>query len=187
MTAKTTGVKDRLLEAAVELLQDHGPSGATARAICGVVGVKQPALYHHYGQLDALHQAAVDEIFKRVSAYYAPTAKTGSPEQSIRQSWDAFIHFAKQNPLLYAFVNEQIIAGQLPTSVFVAFQQLVEDLTLLEKTKPLTITAMQAAQLLWAGASGAATLVAASSLRKEVDTSVSEMLFDALLAFLLAE
>lgn len=182
----TLSVKERLLDAAITLLKKKGVGGATARAICDVVGVKQPALYHHYGQLDSLHAAAVDEVFRRTSEYYKPAAETGSPEKSIRQSWDLFLAFSKDNPQLFLFIHRQIVCGDLPNSIRRAFQYLVDDLTILDEQQGLSVSPMQGAQMLWAGANGAATLVAAADHQAGVDLGVASMIFDALMEKLLA-
>lgn len=184
---KTRGstVKADLLDAAIVLLNQHGPTGATARAICQQVGVKQPALYHHYGQLDQLHQAAATTVFQQIAHYYAPIDGVDLPLQRIEKSWDLFNRFAHQNPHLYQMINQQIIAGKLPAVVENAFDRLVTDLTSLADDKQLQITPAQAAQLLWAGANGAATLMAAASKRSDIDTSVARLMLDSLLATIL--
>ncbi|MAV31750.1 MAG: hypothetical protein CL865_12095 [Cycloclasticus sp.] len=118
--------------------------------------------------------------------YYVPASQKGSVEQSIRDSWHLFIQFANDKPLIYSFINSQIIKGQLPESIDSAFQALVDDLAELNKTKALTLSPFKAAQLLWAGANGAATAVAAAKARPEVTVDVSEQMLAALLKFMLA-
>jgi AcrR family transcriptional regulator len=184
---KVSTVKDELLDAAIELLQEAGPQGATARAICDLVGVKQPSLYHHYGQLEKLHQEAVTAVFQRVAHLYSPASPLQTPEQSIRHSWQMFIHFCHQNPLLFSFINEQLVKGKLPDFVGLAFQQLVDDLIQLGQGQPLALPPFQAAELLWAGANGAATLAAAAHNRGEVDLELADVLLDALLAYLMTK
>lgn len=182
---KVRPVKAALLEAAIDLLQEHGPSGATARAICDRVGVKQPALYHHYGQLETLHQEAVHAVFMRLANYYVPAKESGSPEESIRSSWSLFMRFARENPLMYSFINSQMIKGVMPESIRVSFLQLVEDLNLLAENTALRVEPFKAAQLLWTGANGAATLVAAAKNNVDIDTDMTDVMLDALMAYLL--
>ena len=55
----TYNMRDQILSAAGELLRNHGPSKATARAICDAAGVKAPTLYHYFGDLDRLYREVV--------------------------------------------------------------------------------------------------------------------------------
>lgn len=184
---KISTVKTDLLNAAIELLKENGPASATARAICDKVGVKQPALYHYYGHLDALHQAAVEAVFEQFAALYEPANKAGSPVKSIRNSWEQLCQFAYENPKLYKILNVEIIDGWLPPSVEEAFNQMVADLQTLDEVNKLNIEPMKAAQVLWAAGNGAATLMASARFHKEVDTSVPAAILDGLLKALVSE
>ena len=170
------------MQATIELLKTAGPAGATARAICAEVGVKQPALYYHYGQLDNLHNQAVSAVFQQMADYYPPSGSTASAFDSIRSSWQLFTRFSLENPSLFSFVNGQIVKGELPESVSLAFANLVKDLELAASIKTLRMSAFDAAQMLWAGANGAATLAAASRVNE-----VAEQMLEALLAYLFSE
>lgn len=180
-------MKSSLLAATIELLKDNGTASATARAICAEVGVKQPALYYHYGQLEYLHQAAVSKVFKQVAGYYQPATDEKSAMASIHKSWALFTRFAYENPKIYMFINAQIVKGNLPESVSHAFENLVEDLEVLAKTRTLNIDSFSATQMLWAGANGAATLTAAATSNAQVNTEVAAMMLDALLDYLFAD
>lgn len=184
---KISTVKIDLLNAAIELLKENGPAAATARAICDKVGVKQPALYHYYGHLDALHQAAVEAVFEQFVALYEPANKAGSPVKSIRNSWEQLCRFAYENPKLYKILNVEIIDGWLPPSVEEAFNQMVADLQTLHDVNRLTLEPMKAAQLLWAAGNGAATLMASARFHSDIDTSVPTAMLDGLLKVLVTE
>ena len=44
--------REQILEAALDLLEEHGPDGLTMRAVAGRVGVKAPSLYKHFPDKD---------------------------------------------------------------------------------------------------------------------------------------
>lgn len=170
-----------MLNATIELLKDGGPAAATARAICAAVGVKQPALYYHYGQLESLHQAAVSAVFEQVAGYYQPATDEASALASIQASWQLFMQLALENPKIYAFIHAQIIKSSFPPSVDTAFAHLVHDVNILARTRPAQMAASDAAQLLWAGATGAAALMAASNHNTAVNTALADELLNAIL------
>ncbi|MDH6239286.1 TetR/AcrR family transcriptional regulator [Aurantimicrobium minutum] len=50
--------KDRLLAAAVEVIDNSGIKELRIRDIAALAGVKEPSVYHFYGSRDALVEAA---------------------------------------------------------------------------------------------------------------------------------
>ena len=87
-------VKQELLQAAKTLLSMQGREGATMRAICAEVGVTPPTLYHHFGDLQGLHKAAIDETYLQVAAAYHEGTEEKGPLKGIR-------HFHSQGLLSY--------------------------------------------------------------------------------------
>lgn len=184
MTQRPANVRDELLLAAIELLRREGVSGATARAICNQVGVAPPALYHHYGSLDRLHQAAVDAAFERVAACYEPARAAGGPLRSIHNSWRMLMQFARENPQMYGLISQRIVQGEMPPLACTAFEQMVADLAELAAECTLRHDPVTAAKLLWAGGLGAATFIAGEAMGGGEDPSLGEVMLEALLATL---
>ncbi len=50
-------MRDQLIEAAVEVLLSHGPSGFTSRRVLHQAGLSAGALYHYFASLDELYEA----------------------------------------------------------------------------------------------------------------------------------
>lgn len=55
--ARKDEVRAQLLDAAVEVLLSHGPSGFTSRRVLEQAGLSAGALYHYYASLDELYEA----------------------------------------------------------------------------------------------------------------------------------
>lgn len=53
---------DQIVDAALELLEEQGLSGLSARAVAGRVGCEAMSLYHHVGNMDGLLDAVVDRL-----------------------------------------------------------------------------------------------------------------------------
>ena len=183
--AEALSVKQALLDSAVRLLGAQGPAGATARAVCADVGVAAPALYHHYGDLPGLHRAAIDAAFDRVAACYRPRSAARDALQSVRDSRLLFMQFAAEQPQLCRLVVQQVAGGQPPRSVAAAFTRMVADLGELRAQGRLLRRPPEAAQMLWAGALGAAVLVACAVDDVRLDPRLHLPMLDALLAAVL--
>lgn len=184
--ADAPSVKQALLDSAVRLLGAQGPAGATARAVCAEVGVAAPALYHHYGDLPGLHRAAIDAAFDRVAACYRPRSAARDALQSVRDSWALFMQFAAEQPQLCRLVVQQVASGHPPRSVAAAYARMVDDLGELRAQGGLARPPAEAAQMLWAGALGAAVLVACARGEERLDGGLHRPMLDALLLAVLA-
>lgn len=175
-------VKQDLLDVAIRLLSTVGREGATARAICDEARVGAPAMYHHYGDLNGLHQAAVNETFRKVAARYQRSARTKGPLQGIRDAWAVLMNFAHEQPRMCRIVIQKILAGEPPQAVAGTLQNVAKDLAKLEVQGALRCSPEFAAQLLWTGALGAACFTSierGDDLLK--DREIQQAMLDALL------
>lgn len=177
------GVKDALLESAMRLLAAHGRNGATTRAICAEVGVGAPTLYHHYGSLNGLHQAAIRQAFTAVSCF-RPRVVGSDPLQSVRDSWNMLMKFAQEHPRMCRLVIQQTINHETLPGVSTIYDSIVSDLNELYQEGAMVIVPTTAAYMFWAGAIGAAALLAHGTEDARVDESAAQMMLDALLAAL---
>lgn len=150
-------IKQSLLHAAMRLLSAKGRDGATMRAICAEVGVTPPTLYHHYGDLQELHKAAIDETYRQVAeAYHGGTEERG-PLKGIRDGWATFLQFAYSEPNMCRMLVQHIMAGEPPSMVADTLRGVADDLAQFHAQGRLTFPPREAAQLLWMGALGALT------------------------------
>lgn len=150
-------VKQDLLRAAMHLLSTKGRDGATLRAICAEVGVTPPTLYHHYGDLQGLHKAAIDETYRQVAeAYHGGTEERG-PLAGIRDGWATFLQFAYAEPNMCRMLIQHIMAGEPPNMVVDTLRGVTDDLVQFHARGQLKHPPRETVQLLWVGALGALT------------------------------
>jgi AcrR family transcriptional regulator len=100
--ARARVTSERLLEAAVRLLDEHGPEALTLTAVAQELGVRTPSLYHHVGGLDALRRRlrlhgleVLGEALQRASAGRAHRA-------ALEAVAEAYLAFGRRQPGLYA-------------------------------------------------------------------------------------
>lgn len=87
-----------LLDAALELVEQHGPSGITLREAARRAGVTHAAPYRHFADKEALLAALAEEGFDRLRAETERAMDGTQGLQRVEQIGMAYIHFARQNP-----------------------------------------------------------------------------------------
>jgi AcrR family transcriptional regulator len=69
--ARSADVRAALVAAAVDALRETGYAGASARAIAGRAGCSQSLVFYHFGSVNGLLLAALDEVSaRRMAAYH---------------------------------------------------------------------------------------------------------------------
>ncbi|EJN02344.1 TetR/AcrR family transcriptional regulator [Phyllobacterium sp. YR531] len=152
-------IRDQFIEEALLLLEEGGPEGLTSRAVCTRVGVKAPTLYHHFGDLGGLHDAAVSAGFERFLAHKQSQKPFADPGEDLLAGWDNYIAFARAHPKLYRAMAAKYATGQS----FLAAQQsreiLDRKLEALAAAGRLNVPPLAAAEITWSSAHAAATLI----------------------------
>src|SRR6266511_727973 len=62
--------KQRIVQAAIDVISNEGFGGATARAVARAAGCNQALIYYYFGNLKKLFLAALDETSRRRLATY---------------------------------------------------------------------------------------------------------------------
>ncbi|HEY3471174.1 MAG TPA: TetR/AcrR family transcriptional regulator [Amycolatopsis sp.] len=108
---RATDVKERLVEAAIRLLDDGGPEALQARKLAAEVGVSTMAVYTHFGGMAAL----VDEVarvgFLRLSEWLAGVAETDDPVADIFSLARTYRQAVAEQPQLFAVAFGQSAPG----------------------------------------------------------------------------
>jgi AcrR family transcriptional regulator len=77
--AQSAEVKAALVAAAIDALREVGFTGASAREIASRAGCSQALVFYHFGSVNDLLLAALDEVSaRRMSAYRGLLEKAGS-------------------------------------------------------------------------------------------------------------
>lgn len=177
--------RDRLVEAATELVREVGP-GVTTRRVYERAGVTAPTLYHHFGDRRGLLDAVVETAFALYWASKDAVTVTGDPAVDARQGWDAHVGFAladpKIHPLLFPGDGERPApAARVTRHVRDAFDRLAETGGL----RP-GMTGELATRVTLAGLRGVTAAIVAEPNRPD-NTTLSRIVRDAVTDAVLAE
>lgn len=112
------GNREKLLEGALQCLQEKGWGRTTARDIAAASGANVASINYHFGSKESLLNEAIGEGFRRwtrqvAQAVLASTA--GSPAERLRLSvTETVAAFERNRPLLVAFVEAMAQAERSP-------------------------------------------------------------------------
>ncbi len=87
-----------LVDAALELVQELGPSGITLREAARRAGVTHAAPYRHFADKEALLAAVAEEGFHRLRSEIQEGMASVAPSEQIEALGVAYVRFARRHP-----------------------------------------------------------------------------------------
>ena len=105
--AEIASMRKRILDAAFELLIEHGPQGLSVRAIAERVGVSHMTLYTYFENRDAIFHALRErQRGKRQErrAAQLQEARSGDPFTALREALEYYSRLAAEHPRIYQFL-----------------------------------------------------------------------------------
>ena len=92
-------LRNALLKAAREVLEERGPSYLGLREVSRRVGVSAPSAYHHFPSRDALAMGLAEQGALEMAKCLEVTPGVGS--ETLLPYGEAYVAFAQANPALY--------------------------------------------------------------------------------------
>lgn len=96
-----TDLRSRLIDTAIHLLAEQGPSAIQARSLSKEANVSTMAVYSTFGGMPELLGAVIDHGFRGLAAAFEAAPKTGDPVADIFIMALSHRAVARQNPHLY--------------------------------------------------------------------------------------
>ncbi|MBO4260661.1 TetR/AcrR family transcriptional regulator [Streptomyces griseorubiginosus] len=93
--------REKILEAAADLLAKASVADVSTRAVCEAAGVGAPMLYRLFGDKAGLLAAVVDRGFEAYLASKRAARPSDDPVADIRSGWDNHMRFALEHPNHY--------------------------------------------------------------------------------------
>jgi len=95
------GVPERLIDAAVALLAEEGPSAIKARTVAAKAGMSSMVVYTYFGGVPELLNAVVDHGFNQMGAAFAQIDASEDPVADLFTMALTTLAYARANPHLY--------------------------------------------------------------------------------------
>ena len=107
--------RDRILNAAKDIIAHSGVDAATTRSVAEAAGVQAPTIYRLFGDKDGLLDAVAETVMADYATAKASRARLADPVDELRAGWDAHVAFALAHPGVF-----QIMSTRTETSPAVA-------------------------------------------------------------------
>lgn len=137
MNAAGKSTRDRLLDAAITVIEEGGESAIRIREICESCGVTTPILYKGFGSRDGLIVAAQAERFRRgiasLATPFAAMVAAATTRAELRESIIATIratHHPDRAPfrrMQISVLGASISRPALQAAIDIALQSLIEE------------------------------------------------------------
>ncbi|GLZ45880.1 TetR family transcriptional regulator [Actinomycetospora sp. NBRC 106375] len=95
------GPRERIVAAALRLLEGGGAEAVSTRAVSAAAGVQAPTIYRLFGDKQGLLDAVAAQGFAAYTASKTAGDPHPDPVEELRQSWDEHIAMGLAHPALY--------------------------------------------------------------------------------------
>jgi AcrR family transcriptional regulator len=115
-------LREALVEAAVQLIAQHGPAGFTVAEAARLAGVSPGAPYRHFRDAEALLAEVALRGFERFAEALSRAWGNGSPDpvRAFEAMGRAYLDFARREPAYYAAMFETRIAPEAHPGLMLA-------------------------------------------------------------------
>ncbi len=173
--------RERILAAALRLLNTGGRDAVTTRAVAEAAGVQPPVLYRQFRDKGGMLEALAEHGFSRYLAQKRRRSSQLDPIETLRRGWDQHIEFGLQHPMLYLLMYAEPQEGEYSGAAVFAFSMLRESISRVAAAGRLRVGEEQAVSLYHAAAVGVVLLLLNSPAEAR-DLTISTMLREASLA-----
>lgn len=173
--------RERIVQAAAELLADGGREAVSTRAVAAAAGVQAPTIYRLFGDMRGLLDEVAGFGFSEYLRGKRSLERTGDPVEDLRWGWDLHVEFGFANPAFYTLMY----GGSRPESASPAAIEAADILHELVKRVAedgrLRVGVERAAQMIHAAGLGV-TLTLIGTKPEDRDSALSELTREAVLA-----
>jgi AcrR family transcriptional regulator len=147
--------RQRIVEAAADLLAHEGREAVTTRAVAAAAGVQAPAIYRLFGDKDGLLDAVAEHGYAAFLAAKHADARPRDPVEDLRAGWDLAVEFGLTNPELYTLMYGEPRRGTNSAAFQTGMKILLGRIHRLATSGRLRVDEDLAASLIHATARGA--------------------------------
>ncbi len=100
-----TSPRERILQAALALLERGGVEAVSTRAVSAAAGVQPPTIYRQFGDMQGLLNAVASAGFTSYLRTKTTLAPLHDPVEELREGWKIHVGFGLTHPHLYTLMN----------------------------------------------------------------------------------
>ncbi|TCK21748.1 TetR/AcrR family transcriptional regulator [Pseudonocardia endophytica] len=172
-----------IVEAATQLLREHGSGAVTTRRVARAAGVQAPTIYRLFGDKDGLVDAVAEQLMAEHVAAKSAAEPLDDPVEDLRAGWFGHVEFGLANPDLHALLAGPGRTSPATEAGVVLLRAKVRRLAaagLLRVDEDRAVAMIHAA--------GAGTVLALSDMPPDArDPKLADAMFDAVCAAVLTD
>jgi len=175
--------RERIVQAALALLESGGVDAVSTRAVSAAAGVQVPTLYRQFGDMQGLLGAVASAGFATYLQTKTARAGAGNPLMELRAGWDGHVKFGLDHPHLYTLMYAAFQPGVAVPAALEAAELLRRLLQGVAETGGLAVSVESAAAMIHAAAMG--VTLSLLSAPTAADPHFSERMREAVLSAVL--
>lgn len=170
-------LRERIVVAAVHLLQQDGADAVTTRAVADAARVQAPTIYRLFGDKDGLLAEVAQRVFASYVAGKAVAGQTEDPVADLRAGWNTHLGFGLANPALFALLARR---GDPSPAAVAGFEILRGRVERVAAAGRLRVSVLRAVEMIHAAGIGTVlTLLARSP--EDRDPGLGDAVYDTLM------
>jgi AcrR family transcriptional regulator len=177
-----TAPRERILRAALTLLEAGGVEAVSTRAVSAAADVQPPTIYRQFGDMNGLLDAVARAGFTAYLESKATRSRISDPIQELIDGWNLHVEFGLTHPHLYALMYA---ARKTVTTSPAALEGVAMLRTLLQRVAEagrLAVSIERAAAMIHGAALGVTLSLLSASVR---DGKLSALMLSAVLSAIL--
>jgi AcrR family transcriptional regulator len=99
-----TEVREKILDAALEVFASEGDDGVTMRALADAIEYSPPVIYSHFRDKDAIIRELCYRAMRSLAHSFAAIGAIEDPVERLRRIGKSYVDFALENPSHFRFM-----------------------------------------------------------------------------------
>jgi AcrR family transcriptional regulator len=104
-------LRDRVLDASVQLVSESGLAGLSMREVARRAGVSHQAPYHYFADKASIMAALVERGFAMLADRLEAARRAGATESALERAGRAYVRFALEQPVYFRLMFRPELSG----------------------------------------------------------------------------
>ncbi len=112
LTAQGASSRERILDAAVEMIAERGYAATSVDALCAKAGIVKTALYWHFGSKEGLLAAVIDHVASMwIDEVHKSAFQVGEPMERLSRALGGMRKIVEERPYLLRLLLTVLLEG----------------------------------------------------------------------------
>ncbi|MFB9991138.1 TetR/AcrR family transcriptional regulator [Deinococcus oregonensis] len=178
ISAAPSSPRERILQAALRLLETEGIEAVSTRAVSAAAEVQPPTIYRHFGDMQGLLNAAATAGFTAYLQVKTVRTPLSDPVEELREGWRMHIEFGLTHPNLYTAMYSSLQLRQESPAALEAAGMLHLLMQRVAEAGRLAVSVNRAAAMVHAAAKGTTLSLLEAPVR---DSGLSDLMLETVL------